>query len=278
MKLDDKFKRVGIIGGVALVTILVIGKLFDIPVLSTGVNYVLTPLQKVITFSENETANVFSYFKDINALKDENEALKAANEKLLYDNTMLAQYKTQNDNLKELLDMAQLYKEYKGIGANVIGKDSSNWYKVFTIDKGTKQGIRENSVVLANGGLVGHVWEASDFATKGLTDVQSKVLSIIDDRSSVSAKVVRTGDIGIVNGDIELGSQGLCVLEINIESEVVVGDQIVTSHLSSIYPPGIPIGIVEEVVDSKNGLTRYAYIKPIADFKHLEQVLIINYD
>jgi rod shape-determining protein MreC len=65
-------------------------------------------------------------------------------------------------------------------------------------------------------------------------------------------------------------------MEIDIEAEVVKGDLILTSHLSSIYPPGIPIGVVEDVLTNENGLIQYAYIKPYVDFKHLENVLIIS--
>lgn len=278
MKLDKKVKKVGIIVGGVVIAVLIVGKTFHIPVISTGVNYVLITIQKGITFVSDKTTNFFKYFEEIDTLRTENKTLKETNEKLFYENTILSQYEEENKNLKQLLEMKSLYQDYEGIGANVIGKDSSNWYKVITIDKGTKDGVKENSVILASGGLVGHVWEASDLTSASTTPNSAKVLSIIDDRSSVSAEVVRTGDVGIVNGDIELVNEGLCVLEINVESEVIKGDQIVTSHLSSIYPPGIPIGTVEEVVDGKNGLTRYAYVKPYVDFKHLKNVLVINYE
>lgn len=277
MKLDKKIKKVGIIVGGVVIAVLIVGKSFQIPVISTGVNFVLMPIQKGITFVSDKTTNFFKYFEEIDALRTENKTLKEANEKLFYENTILSQYEEENKNLKQLLEMKNLYQAYEGIGANVIGKDSSNWYKVVTIDKGKSSGVKENSVILANGGLVGHVWEASDLTAPSTTANSAKVLSIIDDRSSVSAEVVRTGDVGIVNGDLELVNEGLCVLEINVESEVIKGDQIVTSHLSSIYPPGIPIGTVEEVVEGKNGLTRYAYVKPYVDFKHLKNVLVINY-
>ena len=278
MKLDKNVKKVGIIASGIIIAVFIVGKTFDIPVISTGVNYVLIPFQKGITFVTDKATNFFGYFEEITDLQAENKTLKETNEKLFYENTILSQYKEENENLKQLLQMKNLYQDYEGIGANVIGKDSSNWYKVVTIDKGISHGVKENSVILANGGLVGHVWEASDLNAKSTTSNSAKVLSIIDDRSSVSAQVVRTGDIGIVNGDIELVNKGLCVLEINVESEVIKGDQIVTSHLSSIYPPGIPIGTVQEVVEGKNGLTRYAYVKPYVDFKHLQNVLVINYD
>lgn len=276
MKLSKKVKKVGVIVGSLLLVTGIIGKRFDIPLISTAVNYVLYPFEKVISIGSTATSDVFSRFKQVDALLEENQKLKEENGKLIYENSILAQYQEENENLKKLLDMKQLYKEYKGVGANIIAKETGNWYKVFTIDKGTRDGVYENSVILANGGLVGQVVEGNAFVSGGATDIASKVISIIDSRSAVSAQVVRTGDVGIVKGDIELANDGMCVLEINIESEVVKGDQIITSHLSSIYPPGIPIGTVEEVVAGKNDLTLYAYIRPVVDFKHLKQVLVIN--
>ena len=268
MKFNNKFKKTGIIAGVTCIIVVIVGTRYKIPILSTGVNYVMYPIQKSIIFLSTQTMGATHYFRDIQALVVENERLKQENEKLVYENTILAEYKDENNNLKNLLEMKQRYHDYEGVGANVIGKESGNWYKVFNIDKGTRYNIDENSVILANGALVGRVLSA--------TSISSKVLAIIDDRSSVSAKIVRTGDAGILRGDIELVNRGLCKLEINIESEVVKGDQVVTSHLSSIYPPGIPIGTVEEITQGKNGLTQYAYVKPIVDYKYIEQILVIK--
>lgn len=278
MKLNAKVRNVGIIGGVLLVVVIILGKQFNIPVVSTSVNYVLYPFEKSISWVTNISRNGLSYFKDIETLKTENEALKAENSKLIYKNSILNQYQEENDNLKQLLEMKQLYKDYEGVGANVIGNDSGNWYKTFTIDKGTKHGVYENSVILSDGGLVGQVIDVSGLSVSGTTALTSKVISIIDSRSAVSAEVARTGEVGIVKGDVELSNEGLCVLEITTGSgaEVIKGDQIITSQISDIYPPGIPIGTVEEVVESTNGLTQYAHVRPIVDFKHLKQVLVLN--
>lgn len=267
MKFNKKLKKAGLIATIAFIIVVIVGKKYNIPVLSTGVNYVLFPIQKTIVFISNRSSEMTYYFKSRHDLLEENKNLRQENEKLVYENTLLAEYKNENNNLKDILDMKQRYREYQGVGSNVIGKETGNWYKVFNIDKGMQHSVNENSVILANGGLVGRVLSS--------TLISSKVLSIIDDRSSVSAKVVRTGDTGILRGDIELTNKGLCKLEINIESEIVKGDQVITSHLSSIYPPGIPIGTIEEIEQGKNGLTQYAYIRPIVDFKHLEQILVI---
>lgn len=274
MKLSQKTKKKLIVIGISVTAALsvsvVLGFKYNISVLSSVADVVTYPFKKSIYFLTEQVSEVTSYFKNVEELIKENEELQTQNDRLLYQNTMLEQYKSENEGLKEILSLKQRYQEYPTVGANVVAKDTSNWYKSFNIDKGLIQGIKEEDVLLSGGGLAGHITKVSP-----LTSI---AISIIDDRSSISVKVVRTGDTGILRGDIELAEKGLCRLEIDIESEVVKGDQIITSHLSDIYPPGIPIGSVEEVTTGKNGLTQYAYIKPFVDFKHLENVLIISSD
>ncbi|MGL6174007.1 MAG: rod shape-determining protein MreC [Cellulosilyticaceae bacterium] len=272
MKLSQKVKKkIIIISGsviLALGIIVIVGKKYDIEMISSVADVITYPFQKTVTILSDKVSGVSRYFKNLDTLIAENEKLTKDNERLIYENTILEQFRNENIQLKGLLEIEQRYRNYPNVGANVIGKDPGNWYKIFSVDKGLTDEIESNQVILSGGGLVGHVIEVTPFS--------SKVLSIIDDRSYVSAKVVRTGDIGILRGDIELTNKGMCKMEIDIESEVVKGDQIITSHLSDIYPPGIPIGVVEEVTIGKNGLTQYAYIKPFVDFKHLENVLVIK--
>ena len=274
MKLSQKTKKKLIVIGISVTAVLsvsvVLGIKYNISMLSSVADIITYPFKKSIYFLTEQVSEVTGYFKNVEDLIRENEELKTQNDRLLYQNTMLEQYKSENEGLKEILSLKQRYQEYPTLGANVIAKDISNWYKSFNIDKGLIQGIKEEDVLLSGGGLAGHITKVDPLT--------STAISIIDDRSSISVKVVRTGDTGILRGDIELAEKGLCRLEIDIESEVVKGDQIITSHLSDIYPPGIPIGTVEEVTTGKNGLTQYAYIKPFVDFKHLENVLVITSD
>lgn len=272
MKGSKDFKKKAIIIGlgvvVTLTSIVVLGNTFEIAVVSSVADVITYPFQKGITSLTQKAEGVSRYFNDLDTLIVENERLSRENEKLLYENAILNQYKDENDYLKSLLDIAQRYKEYPSMGANIIAKDPGNWYQRFTIDKGSKDGVRNNDVILAGGGLVGHVVEVTPFS--------STVEAIIDDRSAVSGKIVRTGDLGMVKGEIELIEQGICKMELDIASDVVKGDQIITSHLGQVYPPGIPIGVVEEVTTGKNGLTQYAYIKPFIDFRHLSNVAVIT--
>lgn len=256
-----------IVIGTVLLTITV-GQRFKFKLIENALQYITTPLQKGVHIISDSTGKVLDKFKDANKVQERNALLEDQVAQLSYENSMLEQYRSENEDLKALLQLAERYKKYPSQGANIIAKDPGNWYKVFIIDQGTKAGFHKDDAILAGGGLVGHIIEEGPLS--------SKVLSIIDDRSSVSAAVLRTQEIGILKGDIELAGQGFARFEIDIQSEVIKGDQIITSHLSEIYPPGITIGVVEEIIISKNGLTQYAYVRPVVDFKYLKQVLVLK--
>lgn len=231
--------------------------------------YVVTPIQKYLGKFSGWIENKIEFWKNADKLSEENKEFIKQIEILQTDNNRLKLYETENKKLVELLDLQAKYPKYETKGAEVIAKDLGNWYDTFTIDKGNKDSFETNMVVLAQTGLVGKIIDTgANF---------SKVVSIIDDRSSVSAKNTRTGDIGVVKGDFELRKKGLCKMEyIDADAEIIVGDEIITSHLSDIYPSGITIGNIKEIKTDNNGLTKYAIIEPVVDFKHIESVLIID--
>ena len=90
--------------------------------------------------------------------------------------------------------------------------------------------------------------------------------------------VMTTFDQCIVSGDLKLINNGVIQFEqlANNENEVAVGEQIVTSNISSKYLQGLLIGYVSEVNVDSNNLTRSGYIIPAVDFKKLQEVLVIT--
>ncbi|OON95934.1 MAG: rod shape-determining protein MreC [Epulopiscium sp. Nele67-Bin005] len=266
-KIKKKFIIIGAATLIGLTAIVTVGRRYEIALVSGLADIVIFPLQKTTNFVTSSVGEITQYFTNVEALISTHDELKKENERLLYENTILDQFSKENYQLKDLLDMKQRFEQYPTEGANVIARDPGNWYNVFTIDKGKFLGVSKEDVILAQGGLVGYVLEVTPFS--------AKVISIIDSRSYVSAQVVRSGDIGILSGDIELVNEGMAKLEVDIHADIIKGDQIITSYLSDIYPPGIPIGIVDEVVAGSNGLVQYAYIKPFVDFNQLKNVLVI---
>ncbi len=226
--------------------------------------YIVVPIQKYLNKFSKFVEDKLLFFQNVNNLINENKELTLKVEELETEINRLKLYEADNIKYSELLKLKDEYSQQFKMAAEVIGKETSNWYEIFTIDKGRKDEISSNMVVLTQWGLVGRITETSL--------KYSKVMAIIDDRSSVSAKNLRTNDLGIVKGD-----SGLCRMDfIDIEAEIIVGDEIVTSHLSETYPSGITIGHIKEIKLKPDGLTKYALIEPVVDFKHIETVLIIN--
>jgi rod shape-determining protein MreC len=146
----------------------------------------------------------------------------------------------------------------------VIGKDSTRWFQTILINKGSKEGLVKNIAVLTPEGIVGHIIEVS----AGV----SKVLLINDINSSVSAIVQRNRTQGIV-----VGSGGeLCRTKfLSNTADIRDGDIMVTSGLGGIYPKGITIGRLHNIVRKPTGLFLEAEVKPGADLIRLEEVLIV---
>lgn len=232
------------------------------------IGIILKPIQKFTTSSVEWIQGKFEYFSKFKMLEEENETLKMEIDLKEQEIKRLKQLEIENEKLSNLLNTSSKYREYPKITADIIAKDPGNWYKNFVIDKGEKDGIKKNMVVLAAGGLVGKVEEVGyNYA---------KVSSIINGTYSVSAKSIRTDDEGFVKGD--LSKDGICKMQyIDKEAEIKEGDEIITSHLSEIYPAGITIGYVKKIyLEEKTKLSKTAIIEPVVDFKHLEKVLIIN--
>lgn len=232
-------------------------------------SYVIIPIQKGVNFFGDWVIDKVDFVKNINELETMNEVLTDEVDKLRFENKLLAQDKVELTRLRTLLELKEKYADYPTIGARVIGKDPGNWYNVFLIDKGTNNGLKVDLVVMAGSGLVGRIIEVGPN--------YSKVLSIIDDTSNVSSKVFRTSDLCIVRGEKQYMENGLCKVEYLEESaNVVEGDEIVTSHLGTIYPPGILIGTIKDIKKEPHELIKYAILEPVVDFKHLEEVLVIQ--
>ncbi len=233
-------------------------------------NYTIIPMQKGISYAGMWMNDVSSNFETMEEMKKKNSELQEKVDELTIDNTRLRQEQYELDRLRELYKLDENYSDYKKIGAHVIANNGSNWFSDFTIDKGSKDGIKENCNVLAGSGLVGIVTEVGPN--------YARVRSIIDDSSNVSGMVLSTSDTCIVSGELELTSDGRLRFEklANNDNKIEVGEQVVTSHVSSRYLQGLFIGYISEIKVDSNNLTRSGYITPAVDFSKIQEVLVIT--
>ncbi len=233
--------------------------------------HVIIPMQKGL----NKVGSVLHIqkedFTSKKELQKENDDLKEQVASLEERLNRTALEQSELEKLRKLYDMDQSYDTYEKAAANVVGKDASNWFDTFIIDKGSNAGIEIGNNVIADGGLVGIV-----------TDVGSnyaKVRSIIDDASNVSATDVATSDNCIVSGSLKSMNerQQLEITDLkDSDDQVKAGDQIVTSNISDRYLPGIPIGYITDITQDSSSLTKTGYLATIVDFEHLDKVLVIK--
>ena len=233
-------------------------------------NYSIIPMQKGINTLGVWMNDLTRNFETLEELREENKELQAQIADLTTKNNLLQQEKHEMDRLRELFELDQKYGDYPKVGARVTANDTGNWFSSFVIDKGANDGIEVDMNVMAGTGLVGIISEVGPN--------WARVRSIIDDASNVSALVQSTSDTCIVSGDLTLMQDGKIRFEqlANNESVIDSGEQIVTSHISSKYLPGILIGYVYDIKTDANNLTRSGLITPAVDFQHMQEVLVIT--
>ena len=229
----------------------------------------IVPVQKGI----NNVGMIFvKRSMDSTDLKEANERiriLEAEVASLSEANGVLRAKSYEADRLRELYGLSDEYDQYKKIAARVIAKDTDEWFQVFKIDKGTRDGVKVDMNVLSSKGLCGIVTSVGyNYAI---------VRSIIDDESRVSAMTEHSLESCMVEGDITLYKNNrLRIPGIDMNAAIVDGDKIVTSNISSKFLPNILIGYANDVTVNENQLSKSGYIIPVTNFKNITEVLVIT--
>lgn len=216
---------------------------------------------------------IFGSIKDIGSLREENENLKLK----------IAEMEEKNRAYEDLIGKSEYLKNekelmentiYNLINAQVIGKEPGNWFDRFTIDKGSKDGIKKGDTVIQaietdegiiQEGIVGRIAEVGDN--------WSKVVSVIDENSKISFKVIRTQDGGMISGSVDGRLSGYLF---DNKADIMKGDKLFSSGLGGIYMKDLYIGEITDVIKKDESLTKQIEIEPAVDFKKLYKVFIIT--
>ena len=201
----------------------------------TGVT--ITPMQKGINAVGSWVTDKIDMLADIRDLQAENEELRSQLDAYQSENKMIMSDTNELNDLRKLYELDSRYPDYEKVAANVISKDSGNWFDTFILDKGSNVGIQVGCNVMAGNGLVGIVTEAGPN--------YAKVRAIIDDNSNVSAMFLTNSSLCNVVGDEKYMDEGYIRVEhIDKDLDVSEGDELVTSNISDKFLPGITIGYV----------------------------------
>lgn len=202
--------------------------------------------------------------------------LKTANEDLLDRNMWLEQRLLFLENvLKEKgLDSARLYSmerlaptEYQIFKANVIKNSLNKADNYITLDRGTTEGIRPEMGVVDANGVVGIVYKTSPH--------YSLVIPLLNSKSSISCKIVGSDYFGYLKW--EGGNSRFAYLkDLPRHAEFNLGDTVVTSGYSTVFPEGVMVGTVDDMSDSHDGLSYLLKIKLVTDFGKVSNVRVIS--
>ena len=261
-----------------LVAALVLGALYfllnrdesRVSVVENGVGSFAAMVQSGVTGAVDGVKDFVAYVADYGEYTTELDELQKQNDTLTIRLQDAQQALDENDRLQGLLDAKSQYEALDPVYARVISRTPGAWFDTFSVNRGTLDGVSVGMSVITADGLVGRVYEV------GLN--YAKVLTIVDSRSAVAMLVERTRDNGILRGVVTSASETAeCYVYYlpNVNS-IIPGDTVITSGMDTLYPKGIPVGVVTEVSREVDSANQYVVVQPFVDFAHIEDVLILR--
>ncbi|MEM5947740.1 rod shape-determining protein MreC [Spirochaetia bacterium 38H-sp] len=189
-------------------------------------------------------------------------------EKITKYNVILEENKRLKNNLG-ILQSIEFSVEY----ASVISNDLLSADISFLIDKGERNNIHKNNpvIVVIKGKpvILGKVMEVYDDT--------ARVMTIFNKQFYIPAKIMGSNNIGLING---MGSNhnylSMSYIPYAYKNDIKIGDIVVSSSLSLIFPEGLKIGVVKEIVANDYDSSLKLYIEPYATIGQIEDVFIIT--
>ena len=239
--------------------------------LSNVVGVLASPFRSAYTSVATWFNDKQNYYRDTTALEEENRELKKKIAEMEAAVRQAEADSAENVRLRELQNLREQRRDLTDVEAAYVTEHAvTNWTSSLTLNKGTAHGVERNDCVIdETGALVGIV---SEVGVNWCT-----VLTLVDTDTSLGARVFRTKDLGLAQGDFSLMGDGRLRLDyLPTDCRLLSGDLVVTSGLGGYYPDGLVIGSVEEVKVDDSGAASYAILAPAVDFDALTEVFLLK--
>lgn len=242
---------------------------------TSPLSFITDPIQSGVTMVSDKIFGFFDSLTNGIKIREENKKLKEENAKLEQKVKQLEENGRKWDELKNAFKIKEIFSDFDILGATILTREIGQWFDVFRINVGTRENILIDdktsfAVVDSQMNLVGRVI-SSDYTS-------SKILPILNEGSVVSAKINNgIGSIVRVRGDLQLKENACCIIDkISDFSSIKVGDEIITSGLGGLYPPGIPIGKVIELINDDQKIEKRAVLKIYSNMNSISDVFIMK--
>ena len=245
---------------IAIITVVSVNVFGTSGPVTTLANAVTRPLKALATSVAGTFESIYSSIYRYDALQRDYEKALSDLAELQRANSESELLLRDNNNLRALLGFRERHADHIFEEATVRDWSSNNFSSSFTISKGHANSetpiARGNSVITEYGVLIGQITEVS-----ALT---STVVSVIDTTFSASAYVADGADPVTLKGDFSLMSSGLMVLD-HLSEDIIIlpGDSVITAGAGEVFPVGLVIGEVVEVLRHSTGVGRFATVRPM---------------
>lgn len=237
--------------------------------LTNAVSVITSPLQTAASYLSDKLDGFSGAFVSSKSYQDkiaelEQQVADYQSQLVDYEKT-----KKQLEAYEEFLDVREKNPDYTWVYSTVIGRDSTDMFGSFTINKGSNDGIKVNDAVIYSEYLIGVVTEVN------LTS--SVVRSVFDPSVNIAAYEIRTGELGYVSSTYEMSLNGACRLSgLDTKTAVSKGGIVCTSGTGGIFPKDLIIGTITEVGQSETDLSAYATLDTEINPKDISDCFVIT--
>ena len=259
-KKNNKKKKILIIA-VTIVAIFV--------ALFLSLNLNRSPMQVETIFKDVASSinKVFMYpFTALNKEKNKDQS-----ESYLIQKKINESLEKEIEELKGTLKLNKTLTEYSTVNATILSRNRSYWFNTLTIDKGKKQGIKNDMAVITGQGLIGKISKVY----KNSSEVKLLTSDDVNYKVSVAIKCNGKESYAILNG-YDVKKNLLKVTGVNKLMEIEPGMDVVTSGLGGVFPAGIFVGTTEKYEMDKYDLSKTVYIKTKVDFDNIHYVTVLK--
>lgn len=264
--LTQRKKRHWIILPAAMVVLLLFfGYALDLSFIENFAMRAMSPFSMATLKVSDGAASAMRAFFDLKDVSAENAALREENRRLLREQALRAELEKENEALRRQVGV-ESRKEYALVQANIAHFDPLSFSYFATIDKGARDGMKENMPVIMAGDVAfGKIAEVHD----GF----SRVMLISNAANKVSVATASGSANGVISG-VEGSSLRMDLIEKT--AEIGEGEMIVTSGLDGAYPRGLVVGWVANVFAPEEGIFKKAAIRPAFENGFTTTVFIIT--
>lgn len=226
----------------------------------------VAPLQTGFSGAVRWASEAAAAVRSLPRLQEENRRLRQRVAALEAQLWAVESVRRENRWLRESLNLEQ-YLPAETVTARVIARPAEQWFSTVTLSRGARDGLAPGMPVVAAQGIVGHI--------ESVTPNTARVILITDPRSAVGGVVLDRDDPVLVEGSGNPAREWALVRPLVHGAQLEVGDEVVTSGLSQLFPAGIPIGRIERVEEDETGLQRLGVLRPYVDLARITWVTVI---